>query len=192
MHIHTLGGSVAHSTELWGYGCRPSFRINNSAYDGSTHPQKIILFMYLRWSVVLSVHRTPTTVALSALESTPHFLATFLVKHLRDVRAYVAYLSDFRRLTLLLDFRMTLNNYLQRNPALGSVEYRQTSTGPGNAVTWTVIAYCEMIRCFPRLTPRLIVPIVKGVEYGRGTASTVGAAKELAAQQVLRALESHH
>jgi len=68
------------------------------------------------------------------------------------------------------EYRLMLNNYIQRNPAAGALTWDCTSIGPRHAPEWTVIAR------------------INGVEYGRGVAQNQGVAKEAAAQQACAAL----
>ncbi|KAI0354235.1 hypothetical protein OH77DRAFT_1521867 [Trametes cingulata] len=67
-------------------------------------------------------------------------------------------------------YRMALNDYIQKNKLSGEVRWEQTQSGPQNAATWTASVF------------------FRGVEYGRGSATSLGAARELAAEQALRAL----
>ncbi|KAI0756539.1 hypothetical protein C8Q80DRAFT_1264584 [Daedaleopsis nitida] len=70
-------------------------------------------------------------------------------------------------------WRMQFNNYLQRNNLTPYVRWGQPmQTGPQNAPTWTISVFFNQI------------------EYGRGSAINVGAARELAAEMALRALWS--
>ncbi|KAI0361112.1 hypothetical protein OH77DRAFT_1516127 [Trametes cingulata] len=70
-------------------------------------------------------------------------------------------------------WRMDLNNYVQINNLGPYVQWTQHQTGPRNAPTWTATV------------------IFNGVEYGRGSATNLGAAREIAAEQALRALWYH-
>ncbi|KAI0369341.1 hypothetical protein BV20DRAFT_1053378 [Pilatotrama ljubarskyi] len=67
-------------------------------------------------------------------------------------------------------WRMALNDYIQKNNLGAHVQWTQTQAGPQNALSWTACVF------------------FRGVEYGRGSATTLGAARELAAEQALRAL----
>ncbi|KAJ7651476.1 hypothetical protein DFH06DRAFT_1187036 [Mycena polygramma] len=65
-------------------------------------------------------------------------------------------------------YRTTLNNVGQAWGRL--IEYADSQTGPLNAAQWTSIAYVDRI------------------EYGRGSGSTKGSARERAARKALVAL----
>ncbi|KAI0375472.1 hypothetical protein BV20DRAFT_1048603 [Pilatotrama ljubarskyi] len=67
-------------------------------------------------------------------------------------------------------WRMEFNNYVQVNNLGPSVQWTQVQTGPRNAPTWTASVFLD------------------GVEHGRGSATNLGAAREIAAEQALRAL----
>ncbi|KAI0328736.1 hypothetical protein GY45DRAFT_1325876 [Cubamyces sp. BRFM 1775] len=67
-----------------------------------------------------------------------------------------------------VDWPMELNNYCQKNKI--TMSWNQTSIGPQNAATWTVLA------------------IIGGTEYGRGSARNSKQAKAIAAEMALRAL----
>ncbi|RDX51963.1 hypothetical protein K466DRAFT_593064 [Polyporus arcularius HHB13444] len=70
-------------------------------------------------------------------------------------------------------WRMQFNNYVQRNGLVPYVAWPQPAqTGPQNAPTWTASVY------------------INGVEYGRGSAISLGGAREVAAEMALRALWS--
>ncbi|KAI0715082.1 hypothetical protein C8Q76DRAFT_729525 [Earliella scabrosa] len=70
-------------------------------------------------------------------------------------------------------WRMQFNNYCQRNNLQAYVSWpNPMQTGPQNAPTWTASVYFN------------------GIEYGRGSANTVGAAREIAAEMALKALWS--
>ncbi|KAI0800804.1 hypothetical protein C8Q74DRAFT_445503 [Fomes fomentarius] len=70
-------------------------------------------------------------------------------------------------------WRMQLNNYCQRNNLQHFVAWSNpVQTGPQNAPTWTISVFFNQ------------------VEYGRGSAINVGAAREIAAEMALRALWS--
>ncbi|KAI0639875.1 hypothetical protein C8Q77DRAFT_1152810 [Trametes polyzona] len=66
------------------------------------------------------------------------------------------------------DWRMELNNFAQRHHLVP--EWHEVCFGPGNAPTWTASVFFN------------------GVEYGRGSATNLGAAKEIAAEQAMRTL----
>ncbi|KAF9652935.1 hypothetical protein BDM02DRAFT_3108587 [Thelephora ganbajun] len=70
-------------------------------------------------------------------------------------------------------YRMQLNNLLQANGGTGRLHWGEPIKGGfEHSPTWTVIASLD------------------GMEYGRGTRGTLGAAKEEAARQVLRRLSA--
>ncbi|EPQ57651.1 hypothetical protein GLOTRDRAFT_128008 [Gloeophyllum trabeum ATCC 11539] len=69
-------------------------------------------------------------------------------------------------------WRMELNNYLQRSQQTGILSWEVTSSGPPHARIWTAVAY------------------IRGVEYGHASASTSAGAKEEAARQTLSALRA--
>ncbi|KAK0207568.1 hypothetical protein IW262DRAFT_1469367 [Armillaria fumosa] len=62
-------------------------------------------------------------------------------------------------------YRQDLNNYAIR--AGLTLTYEETSSGPLNAVTWTVTAY------------------IGGVEHGKGVSTSKGQAKEIAAYNAM-------
>ncbi|KAI1794012.1 hypothetical protein LXA43DRAFT_187619 [Ganoderma leucocontextum] len=66
---------------------------------------------------------------------------------------------------------MQFNNYIQRNGLQNFVYWGSPQqSGPGGAPTWTISVYFNQ------------------TEYGRGSSTRVDAAKEIAAEQALRAL----
>ncbi|KAK0218585.1 hypothetical protein EDD85DRAFT_352446 [Armillaria nabsnona] len=65
-------------------------------------------------------------------------------------------------------YRQDLNNYAIQ--AGITLTYGETSSGPKNAVSWTVIAY------------------IGGVEHGKGVSSSKGHAKEIASYNAMVAL----
>ncbi|KZT65977.1 hypothetical protein DAEQUDRAFT_492412 [Daedalea quercina L-15889] len=67
-------------------------------------------------------------------------------------------------------YRQQLNNYFQVNPVIGQPDYECTSTGRSNEAEWTAVVR------------------LKGVEYGRGVATTKGRAMETAAHNALEEL----
>ncbi|KIM88772.1 hypothetical protein PILCRDRAFT_2956 [Piloderma croceum F 1598] len=70
-------------------------------------------------------------------------------------------------------WRTTLNNWLQgRHGTAKDLTWEATRSGLPHALRWTVVAY------------------IKGVEYGRSTSGTKGAAAEEAARQAVVILEN--
>lgn len=87
------------------------------------------------------------------------------------------------------DYRMELNNRLQRNGNSRALTWWTGQTGQLHQAVWTAIAYRTLPYILQIFDHFLIFGvIVNGVEWGRGQATTSGAAKEEAACQVLEAM----
>ncbi|GJE86257.1 double-stranded RNA binding motif-containing protein [Phanerochaete sordida] len=67
-------------------------------------------------------------------------------------------------------WRLRLNNLLQSSWGTQSLRWEAFQNGPQNSAPWVAVAY------------------IKNVEWGRGTAHSLGAAKEEAARVAYRAL----
>ncbi|KAJ3483498.1 hypothetical protein NLI96_g6278 [Meripilus lineatus] len=76
----------------------------------------------------------------------------------------------FTRKDMADHHRMNLNKFLQVNGGVNRLDWKINSSGPESSQTWIATAKID------------------GVEYGRGSASSKAAAKEIAAQQALQAL----
>lgn len=87
---------------------------------------------------------------------------------------------------------MQLNNYVQGLRDPGTVlSWTTTQTGPKHAPTWEARALSGCAINQPRVMFFLsffVMFTVSGNEYGRGTGSSQGAAREVAAEQTLKAL----
>jgi len=69
---------------------------------------------------------------------------------------------------------MALNNWLQANMTHNALTWEAQQSGLRHAPTWVAVAK------------------IKGVEYGRGSGASQGAAKEAAAYQALAALRAEY
>lgn len=78
------------------------------------------------------------------------------------------------------EWRMQLNNLLQRTWGVGTLAWTSGQSGPKHSTPWEAVAYSTYYhQSVDHPTNHFTV---NGVEYGRGTAWKEGDAKELAAR----------
>jgi hypothetical protein len=86
------------------------------------------------------------------------------------------------------DHRMDLHNLCVHTGR--RLTWQHSQDGPLDQTTWYAIAYSECLQAVLLLDVTLlsIVILVNGVEFGRGSGTTLGAAREEAARRALRAI----
>lgn len=93
--------------------------------------------------------------------------------------------------TSLLDWRMTLNNFLQSNGGTKMLTWEVYSTGPAHAVVWTAITYSKPPRATWR-KPRVLTSFtVHGAQYAKAVNQRQSVAMEEAAKSTLDQLEAN-